>query len=90
MCGIARWARFSRNFHASRRELEAMAATMALRGPDASGIWMDRHAGLIHRRLAIVDLEGGVQPMTANLPGGSVALSYSGKVSITLKNYAGN
>ncbi|MBD8158028.1 asparagine synthase (glutamine-hydrolyzing) [Pantoea agglomerans] len=80
MCGIAGWATFSHNFHASRNELEAMAATMALRGPDASGIWMDRHAGLSHRRLAIVDLEGGVQPMTVNLPGGSVALSYSGEV----------
>ncbi|MGM3175587.1 asparagine synthase (glutamine-hydrolyzing) [Dickeya lacustris] len=80
MCGIAGWATFSRDFHASRSELEAMAATMALRGPDASGFWMDRHAGMSHRRLAIVDLEGGVQPMTANLPEGSVSLSYGGEV----------
>ncbi|WP_231566339.1 MULTISPECIES: hypothetical protein [unclassified Serratia (in: enterobacteria)] len=89
MCGIAGWATFNRNFHASRSELEAMAATMALRGPDASGIMMDRHAGLSHRRLAIVDLEGGVQPMTANLPGAAWRFLTAVK-SITLKNYAEN
>jgi asparagine synthase (glutamine-hydrolysing) len=37
---------------------------MACRGPDASGVWLDRHAALGHRRLAVIDLEGGRQPMT--------------------------
>jgi uncharacterized membrane protein YeiH len=41
-----------------------MAAVMAPRGPDGSGLWLDGAAGLVHRRLAVIDLsERGAQPM---------------------------
>jgi asparagine synthase (glutamine-hydrolysing) len=58
-----------------------MTATMALRGPDAGGTWIDVHVGLGHRRLAVIDLAGGAQPMVAS-DGGSTnaAISYSGEV----------
>ncbi|MBB5464207.1 asparagine synthase (glutamine-hydrolyzing) [Paraburkholderia sp. CI2] len=58
-----------------------MTRTMALRGPDAQGIWIDRHAALGHRRLSVIDLEGGAQPMQAAEEGKAVAcLTYSGEV----------
>jgi asparagine synthase (glutamine-hydrolysing) len=41
-----------------------MTKTMQRRGPDAGGVWIDRHVGLGHRRLAVIDLAGGVQPKT--------------------------
>src|SRR5262245_53747495 len=44
-------------------EIEAMRDTMLSRGPDAGGVHLDRHAGLGHRRLSIIDLEASVQPM---------------------------
>jgi asparagine synthase (glutamine-hydrolysing) len=53
-----------------------MTATMALRGPDAGGTWISEHAALGHRRLAVIDVEGGVQPMAAD----DVVLTYSGEV----------
>ncbi|OTE98414.1 asparagine synthetase B, partial [Pseudomonas aeruginosa] len=42
-------------------------------------LWLSRHALLGHRRLAIIDLENGAQPMLAEA-GGRVALTYSGEV----------
>ncbi len=58
-----------------------MTKTMARRGPDASGVWIDRHVGLGHRRLAVIDLAGGVQPMQAEELGQTtVSLIYTGEV----------
>jgi asparagine synthase (glutamine-hydrolysing) len=52
---------------------------MACRGPDASGTWLDGPAGLGHRRLAVIDIAGGVQPMSIRTPAGDLALVYSGE-----------
>jgi asparagine synthase (glutamine-hydrolysing) len=60
--------------------LDTMTGTMSRRGPDASGVWHRRHAALGHHRLAIIDLDGGVQPMTVDGPDGTVAITYSGEV----------
>src|SRR5258705_8416151 len=58
-----------------------MTKTMARRGPDAGGVWIDRHVGLGHRRLAVIDLAGGVQPMQAEELGQTtVSLIYTGEV----------
>jgi asparagine synthase (glutamine-hydrolysing) len=58
-----------------------MTATMSLRGPDAQGIWLSTHAGLGHRRLAVIDLETGAQPMTVEHDGATIAaITYSGEV----------
>ncbi|MBI4848391.1 MAG: asparagine synthase (glutamine-hydrolyzing) [Nitrospirae bacterium] len=43
--------------------LEAMTQTLAHRGPDGQGIWVENNVGFGHRRLAIIDLETGIQPM---------------------------
>lgn len=43
--------------------LDAMCKTLVHRGPDDQGTFVDRHAGLANRRLAIIDLEHGHQPI---------------------------
>ncbi|WP_327044154.1 asparagine synthase (glutamine-hydrolyzing) [Microbispora sp. NBC_01189] len=80
MCGITGWVSFDRDLTHERRVLEAMTETMACRGPDDHGTWIDRHAALGHRRLAVIDLVGGVQPMTVRTEQGDVTLVYSGEV----------
>ncbi|MFD4973257.1 asparagine synthetase B family protein [Streptomyces sp. NPDC058424] len=79
MCGISGWVSHGRDLRQERPVAEAMNATMACRGPDAQGLWLDRHAAMGHRRLAIIDLPGGVQPMTQDTPDGDVVLVYSGE-----------
>ncbi|MEV1024268.1 asparagine synthase (glutamine-hydrolyzing) [Streptomyces sp. NPDC050264] len=79
MCGITGWISFDRDLRASADALDAMTQTMECRGPDDRGTWIEGPAALGHRRLAIIDLPGGRQPMTATTPGGTVALVYSGE-----------
>ncbi|MFE6887036.1 asparagine synthase (glutamine-hydrolyzing) [Streptomyces sp. NPDC057694] len=79
MCGITGWVSFDRDLRASHDTLDAMTATMECRGPDDRGTWIDGPAALGHRRLAIIDLPGGRQPMTVETPGGTVAMVYSGE-----------
>ncbi|MFF8960083.1 asparagine synthase (glutamine-hydrolyzing) [Streptomyces sp. NPDC014894] len=80
MCGITGWIAFDRELNGENTPLEAMVRTLTNRGPDAGGTWIDGHAALGHRRLSIIDLAGGVQPMQAVTPGGRVVLTYSGEV----------
>ncbi|MFE6699769.1 asparagine synthase (glutamine-hydrolyzing) [Streptomyces sp. NPDC057718] len=80
MCGITGWISYDRDLTQQRVQLDAMTETMACRGPDASGAWLDRHAALGHRRLAVIDIEGGTQPMVVPTDDGPVAITYSGEV----------
>jgi asparagine synthase (glutamine-hydrolysing) len=79
MCGITGWVSFGRDLRAEQASVEAMTETMSCRGPDDRGTWFAEHAALGHRRLAIIDLPGGRQPMSADTPGGAVAIVYSGE-----------
>ncbi|MGW6058244.1 asparagine synthase (glutamine-hydrolyzing) [Streptomyces sp. NPDC055189] len=79
MCGITGWVSFDRDLRSVSGSLDAMTETMSCRGPDDRGTWIEGPAGLGHRRLAIIDLPGGRQPMTARTPRGTVALVYSGE-----------
>ncbi|GAA3197716.1 MULTISPECIES: asparagine synthase (glutamine-hydrolyzing) [Streptomyces] len=81
MCGITGWISYDRNLTTERPTLEAMTETMACRGPDAAGIWLDTHAAFGHRRLAVIDLDGGKQPMAVERDGRTLLVTtYSGEV----------
>jgi asparagine synthase (glutamine-hydrolysing) len=81
MCGITGWVDYERNLNERKSVIDAMTETMALRGPDAQGVWIDRHVALGHRRLSVIDLQGGAQPMQATSNGKPIAcLTYSGEV----------
>ncbi|MFF0452909.1 asparagine synthase (glutamine-hydrolyzing) [Nocardia africana] len=78
MCGIAGWVDWQRHLVNESTTTAAMTATMANRGPDGAGSWVGDHVYLGHRRLAIIDLDGGGQPMTS--PREDVVITYSGEV----------
>ncbi|QFY13113.1 asparagine synthase (glutamine-hydrolyzing) [Nonomuraea phyllanthi] len=81
MCGICGWVDFERDLREARDTAQAMTDTMACRGPDDEGLWIAPHAAIGHRRLAIIDLAGGRQPMIADDAGREPSvLTYSGEV----------
>lgn len=57
---------------------EAMNQTQFHRGPDGGGVWHDEQAVLAHRRLAIIDLAGGAQPMANE--DGTLHLVFNGEI----------
>src|SRR5947208_10807020 len=82
MCGIVGVLSFqSSRFTISETLLTAMRDTMAHRGPDGAGNWIspDRHVGLGHRRLSIIDLsESAAQPMSNE--DGSLWVVFNGEI----------
>ncbi|SDK07470.1 asparagine synthase (glutamine-hydrolysing) [Nonomuraea maritima] len=82
MCGIAGWIDFQQDLRGARDAAQAMTDTMACRGPDDQGLWTGAHAAIGHRRLAIIDLSGGRQPMIASRDETQkpAVLTYSGEV----------
>ncbi|GAA2087931.1 asparagine synthase (glutamine-hydrolyzing) [Actinomadura alba] len=81
MCGITGWVNFERDLSREGQVVQAMTDTMACRGPDDEGTWFAPHAALGHRRLAIIDIEGGRQPMILDEDGRTLAaMTYSGEV----------
>ena len=64
MCGICGQYSYERQAPVSRREIEKMARSIVHRGPDDEGYYINGPLGLGFRRLSIIDLEGGHQPMS--------------------------
>ena len=78
MCGIAGVFRFGGGPPPREDELRRMAATLVHRGPDGEGVSTRGPIGLAHRRLAIVDLQGGAQPLGNE--DGSVEVTFNGEI----------
>ena len=60
MCGIAGFVNDSKN---KKQIIGNMSRRMIHRGPDSEGFYIDDNIALAHRRLSIIDLEGGLQPL---------------------------
>ena len=64
MCGIAGIVKLNATDLVEESRLKQMRDVIRHRGPDGEGLWIDGPVGLGHRRLAIVDVAGGLQPMS--------------------------
>ncbi len=80
MCGIAGWIDYQGRVERQQRYLDAMSQTMTCRGPDGSGSWISARAGLAHRRLAVIDPVGGLQPMSRRFGGTVYSVVYNGEI----------
>jgi asparagine synthase (glutamine-hydrolysing) len=78
MCGIAGILYSDRDRPVDRAVLQAMADSIAHRGPDAEGFWIGPGIGIAHRRLSIIDLSAGAQPMPNE--DGSIQVVFNGEI----------
>lgn len=77
MCGI--WGIFDRSGDAiDQAALERMNTALKHRGPDGEGYFVDAGIGLGHRRLSIIDLDGGAQPMANG--DGTLQIIFNGEI----------
>ena len=75
MCGFTGFV--SRSAPPDEKALRAMGNTIRHRGPDGEGHYVDEHCGIAHRRLSIIDLEKGRQPIVS--PDGRYIIAYNGE-----------
>src|SRR6185437_5421435 len=78
MCGIAGWFDPLGLSPPDRAQLQAMADAIAHRGPDGEGFYLAPGIGLAHRRLAVIDLSTGAQPMQDI--GGTITIVFNGEI----------
>src|SRR3546814_7666422 len=78
MCGLVGIFSSEDRRPIDRHLLETMTDSLAHRGPDGRGFLVDGGIGLGHRRLSIIDLAGGQQPMYNE--DRSVAVVYNGEI----------
>lgn len=78
MCGIAGIFHLETAKPVDPARVRLMTDSMVHRGPDGSGVWTGPGVGLGHRRLAIIDLSGGAQPMLT--PDEALAVTFNGEI----------
>jgi asparagine synthase (glutamine-hydrolysing) len=78
MCGICGKLNFDRDNEVSQALLKAMADSIAHRGPDDDGYYFAGQIGLGFRRLSIIDLAGGHQPLSNE--DGTVWIVFNGEI----------
>ena len=91
MCGIAGFYQSDQNYLSAgyhgtspenpwRKRLIAMRQSLRSRGPNDENTLLFHHAGLAHTRLAIRDILGGKQPMSAQYRGRGASIVYNGEI----------
>lgn len=84
MCSIAGFCNTHADYTTNPAPWEAVLKKMnqvqKRRGPDDDGILLEKQYGFAHTRLAIIDLSGGIQPMTRSLSGHRCSIVYNGEL----------
>ncbi len=78
MCGIAGLFHIETAKPVDPARVRMMTDAQLHRGPDGSGVWTAQGVGLGHRRLSIIDLGGGAQPMHSD--DGAISVTYNGEI----------
>lgn len=82
MCGIVGFTNYNGNMRneEAQRVLTNMNNTLSKRGPDENGIYIKEDICIAHRRLIVIDPEGGKQPMICKYLGNTYVITYNGQI----------
>lgn len=80
MCGIVGWINTKEDISSNTLIIESMMDTLKYRGPDSHGTYIHTNALLGHRRLIVIDPQGGQQPMTKIINNGIYTIVYNGEL----------
>ncbi|TCK98128.1 asparagine synthase (glutamine-hydrolysing) [Natranaerovirga hydrolytica] len=80
MCGLTGWINYKKDLIPQIDVIKNMTDTLALRGPDDTGYYYSEQVLLGHRRLTVIDPEGGKQPMTREIGQYKYTIVYNGEL----------
>ena len=80
MCGFVGYMNLKKDLSKSRNIIEKMNKALINRGPDEQGYYIDKNIALGHRRLIVIDPEGGKQPMIEKFSYGNYVIVYNGQI----------
>ena len=80
MCGFVGTVNLKENLSSKKDVLISMNETLQKRGPDECGYYVSDNALLGHRRLIVIDPDGGKQPMSFKYNGNTYVIVYNGQI----------
>lgn len=80
MCGIVGIVNYKEDISNEYPVLRNMVKTLSRRGPDEDGLYFSKHAILGHRRLSIIDIDNGKQPMSIKKDDITYTIIYNGQL----------
>ena len=80
MCGFVGIANYKKNLTNEKNILKKSNQTLSKRGPDEEGYYIKEHILLGHKRLIVIDPEGGKQPVIEKFSFGEYVIVYNGQI----------
>ena len=80
MCGITGFVNYKKDISSYKNVLSEMTNELNKRGPDEEGFYLNNHIALGHKRLIVIDPEGGKQPKIKKFSFGEYAIVYNGQI----------
>ena len=80
MCGIVGFVNYKKDLFQYKNVIENMNEKLSNRGPDESNIYLRNHVALGHKRLIVIDPDGGKQPMIEKYSFGEYVIVYNGQI----------
>ena len=80
MCGITGFVNYKKDISSYKNVLSEMTNELHKRGPDEEGFYLNNHIALGHKRLIVIDPEGGKQPKIKKFAFGEYAIVFNGQI----------